>query len=88
MGRRTVQFNDEVLARLKGHKREGESWNGLGHRAADLLDAEAESKPDTDSPFGPRCTTCETLVQSWTIVDGNVLCLDCAGIDADAALPD
>jgi hypothetical protein len=84
MTRRTVKFDDEVHARLKEHKRKGESWDALGNRLADL----AESDMVSDDPLGPRCTECGRLVQQWTTDGGEVVCLDCADIDADATLPD
>lgn len=73
-----LKVDSTTRSRLSDVKRDGETWDGLLLRAAEALEG-----GDT----GPVCSECGDAVQTWTTIDGAVVCLDCADIDREDALP-
>jgi len=70
-----IKTSPGTRSRLRELKRDGETWDGLLQRAADALDTDARGQPPG------VCSACGTALDSWTVVDGDALCLECAGID-------
>lgn len=78
-----IKVDKETRERIAQQKREGETWDGLLRRAADALDDRAAGRSTPGV-----CASCGDGLSTWTVVDGDALCLDCAGIDESEALPD
>ena len=70
---------DEVTRdRLRGLKRDGETWDGLLLRAAEALEERERKGGQSGTPI---CASCGELVAAWTLVDGAVRCENCADIE-------
>jgi hypothetical protein len=74
-----IKTDEATRDRLSGLKRDGETWDGLLKRAADALDTDQRGRPPG------VCSACGTALDAWTVVDGDALCLECAGIDPNDA---
>jgi hypothetical protein len=73
-----IKADEATRDRLRGLKRNGETWDGLLIRAAEALE-ERERKGGQSG--APVCASCGELVSAWTLVDGAVRCEDCADIE-------
>jgi hypothetical protein len=75
-----IKADESTRERLRGLKRDGETWDGLLLRAADALE-ETEKRGGQQGP--PICTSCGEIATTWTLIDGNAHCEGCADVDFD-----
>ena len=73
-----IKADEPTRDRLRGLKRNGETWDGLLNRAADALEEEVRRAGQQTAPV---CAECGATVTTWTIIDGNAVCEDCADVD-------
>jgi len=75
--RKTLKLEEETKGRLDGLK-DGETWDGLLNSMADAYE-EQQRRAGQQGP--PACTQCGSTVTTWTIIDGNAVCEDCADFE-------
>lgn len=73
-----IKADETTRDRLRGLKRNGETWDGLLNRAADALE---EQERRGGQQTAPACAECAATVTTWTIIDGNAVCEECADVD-------
>jgi len=71
LGKGTKNLLDEL-------KREGETWDGFFMRAAEALEEQERKGGQAGTPV---CTNCGSLATTWTLINGAVVCEDCADFD-------
>lgn len=73
-----IKADETTRDRLRGLKRDGETWDGLLNRAADALE---EHERRGGQQTAPVCAGCGNATSTWTIIDGNAFCEECADVD-------
>jgi hypothetical protein len=73
-----IKADETTRARLRGLKRDGETWDRLLNRAADALE---DLDQQGGQPGVPVCASCGTPATTWTLIDGAVHCEDCADVE-------
>lgn len=73
-----IKADESTRDRLRALKKDGETWDGLLHRAADAIE-ELERKGGQSGI--PVCAACGNLATTWMLIDGAVHCEDCADVD-------
>lgn len=76
--RKTLKISPATKRQLDDLKRDGETTDGLLSRAFDALE-ETETRGGQQGP--PICTGCGDIAPTWTLIDGNAHCEDCADVD-------
>ena len=73
-----IKTDETTRDRLQALKRDGETWDGLLLRMAEALE-------DLERQGGqsgvPVCASCGDLATTWTLIDGEVRCEDCADVE-------
>jgi len=73
-----IKADEMTRDRLRGLKRNGETWDGLLLRAADALE---EQERRGGQQTAPNCAECGDATSTWTVIDGSAVCEGCAGVD-------
>lgn len=73
-----IKADETTRDRLKTLKRNGETWDGLLHRAADALEEQQRKGGQSGAPI---CASCGSLASTWTLIDGAVHCENCADVE-------
>ena len=75
---KTLKVSPTTKSRLDNFKRDGETTDGLLDRAFDALE---EHERRGGQQTAPACAECGASVTTWTIIDGNAVCEECADVD-------
>lgn len=73
-----IKADERTRDRLRGLKRNGETWDGLLNRAADAIEEQERKGGQSGVPV---CMGCGNLATTWTLIDGAVHCEDCADVE-------
>lgn len=73
-----IKADEATRERLSALKRDGETWDGLLLRAAEMLEERERKGGQSGTPI---CTNCGQLATTWTLIDGAVYCEDCADVE-------
>jgi len=72
-----IKADETTRDRLRALKRDGETWDGLLLRAADVLEDQERKGGQSGVPV---CSSCGSLAATWTLINGAVHCEDCADV--------
>ena len=73
-----IKADEATRDRLRGLKRDGETWDGLLIRAAEAIEEQDRRGGQAGMPI---CAECGSLANAWTLIDGAVHCEDCADVE-------
>jgi hypothetical protein len=73
-----IKSQESTRDRLRGLKRDGETWDGLLLRAAEALE---EHERRGGQQTAPVCAECGEATSIWTIIDASAFCEDCADVE-------